>query len=82
MYEDYPATGSHYKKIYFTFNMAAQHQGDDLPPRRISLLEEVKDLIEAQKNESSRTQYIVTGPASSTEKPESHAEFLVAICTV
>ena len=56
MYEDYPATGSHYKKIYSTFNMAAQHQGDDLPPRCISLLEEVKDLIEAQKNESSRTQ--------------------------
>ena len=36
--------------------MAARREGNDLPARCISLLEEVKDLIEAQKNERSRTQ--------------------------
>ena len=49
MYEDYSTTGSRSKKIYFTLNMAARREGDDLPGRCISLLEEVKDLIEAQK---------------------------------
>ena len=56
MYEDYSTTGSRSKEIYSTFNMAARREGDDLPARCISLLEEVKDLIEAQKNESSGTQ--------------------------
>ena len=56
MYEDYSTTGPRSKKIYFTLNMAARREGDDLPGRCISLLEEVKDLIEAQKNESSGTQ--------------------------
>ena len=56
-------TGSRSKKIYSTFNMAARREGDDLPARCISLLEEVKDLIEAQKNESSGTQ---SEPQAST----------------
>ena len=43
--------------------MAARREGDDLPARCISLLEEVKDLIEAQKNESSGTQ---SKPQAST----------------
>ena len=63
MYEDYSTTGSRSKKIYSTFNMAARREGDDLPARCISLLEEVKDLIEAQKNESSGTQ---SKPQAST----------------
>ena len=63
MYEDYSTTGSRSKKIYFTLNMAARREGDDLPGRCISLLEEVKDLIEAQKNERSRTQ---SEPRAST----------------
>ena len=63
MYEDYLTTGSCSKKIYSTFNMAAQREGDDLPDSCISLLEEVKDLIEAQKNESSGTQ---SEPQAST----------------
>lgn len=62
MYEDY-STGSRSKKIYSTFNMAARREGDDLPARCISLIEEVKDLIEAQKNERSRTQ---SEPRAST----------------
>lgn len=62
MYEDY-LTGSRSKKIYSTFNMAARREGDDLPARCISLIEEVKDLIEAQKNERSRTQ---SEPRAST----------------
>ena len=56
MYEDYSTTGSRSKKIYSTFNMAARREGDDLPARCISLLEEVRNLIEAQKNKSSGTQ--------------------------
>ena len=63
MYEHYSNTGSRSKEIYSTFNMAARLEGDDLPARCIPLLEEVKDLIKAQKNESSGTQ---SEPQAST----------------
>ena len=67
--------------------MAAQREGDDLPARCILLLEEVKDLIEAQKNESSGTRSEPQASTSSLvlqvqQRDQSHAEFSVAICTV
>ena len=57
--------GSRSKEIYSTFYVAAGREGEDLPARCISLLEEVKDLIETQKNESSGTQSELQASTSS-----------------
>ena len=57
--------GSRSKKRYSTFNMAARREGEDLPARCLSLLEEVKDLIEAQRDESNGTQSELQASSSS-----------------
>ena len=65
--------------------MAARREGDDLLARCISLLVEVKDLIEAPKMRAVEPKVSTSSlvlQVQVQERPESHAGCSVAIWTV